>query len=123
MDAELPGTSQLIIDVMDKDTIGYDDLIGSTVIDLEDRWFSKEWQDLGKENMITPDANPLNARWNTKPVESRILKIPTSSQIRGTLQCWVDIMKPQVAISFPPDDVSLPPTQVYFNPRKSYYFF
>ena len=39
MDAELPGASQLKIDVYDKDTIGYDDLIGSTIIDLEDRWF------------------------------------------------------------------------------------
>ena len=42
MDAELPGTSQLIVDVMDKDTIGSDDLIGSTVIDLEDRWFDQD---------------------------------------------------------------------------------
>ena len=36
-----------------------------------------------------------------------------SNQIRGTLQCWVDIMKPQVAITYPPDDVSLPPKQVF----------
>jgi hypothetical protein len=38
-DAELPGTSMLKLEIMDKDTIGYDDLIGKTVIDLEDRWY------------------------------------------------------------------------------------
>ena len=37
-DAELPGTSQLKITVMDKNTIGFDSVIGSTTIDLEDRW-------------------------------------------------------------------------------------
>lgn len=34
---ELPGFSQLQIEVMDKDDIGSDDLIGKTIIDLEDR--------------------------------------------------------------------------------------
>lgn len=32
------------IEVMDYDTIGKDDLIGKTVIDLEDRWFDTRWQ-------------------------------------------------------------------------------
>ena len=56
MDAELPGTSQLIVDVMDKDTIGSDDLIGSTVIDLEDRWFDQRWQMWGREFRV-PSAD------------------------------------------------------------------
>jgi len=56
-DAELPGTSQLVIEVMDKDTIGSDDLIGKTVIDLEDRWFDGRWQNMGVENMIKPGLN------------------------------------------------------------------
>lgn len=37
IDAELPGASQLSIELMDRDTVGSDDLIGATVIDLEDR--------------------------------------------------------------------------------------
>ena len=56
MDTELPGTSQLIVDVMDKDTIGSDDLIGSTVIDLEDRWFDQNWQIWGREFRV-PSAD------------------------------------------------------------------
>lgn len=38
IDCELPGASQLIIDMMDKDHIGSDDIIGRTTIDLEDRY-------------------------------------------------------------------------------------
>ena len=110
MDAELPGTSQLIIDVMDKDMIGGDDLIGTTVIDLEDRFFESTWQSLGEENLCD---TPPNIRWKTKPVETRTLQVPGSNLSRGTLQVWVDIMAPNIASTFPPDDVSLPPTQVF----------
>jgi hypothetical protein len=36
INTNLPGASQLIVEMMDKDTIGSDDLIGRTIIDLED---------------------------------------------------------------------------------------
>lgn len=115
-DAELPGTSQLQIQVMDKDTIGSDDLIGRTTIDLEDRWFDGRWQNMGVENMITPGQDPKDAakvRWQTKPVERRNLYQPKKSAPQGVLECWVDILKPEVATTFPPDDVSLPPKQMF----------
>ena len=48
--AELPGASQLAIEVMDKNTFSSDALIGKTVIDLEDRWFDARWQALGIDN-------------------------------------------------------------------------
>ena len=44
LDAELPG-APLVVDVMDHDDFTSDDLIGRTVIDLEDRWFDVQgWQ-------------------------------------------------------------------------------
>ena len=44
--AQLPGPSQLKIEVWDWDRFSHDDLIGSTVIDLEDRWFDQRWRDM-----------------------------------------------------------------------------
>lgn len=38
-----PGCSPLQIDVWDYDDIFGDDLIGTTIVDLEDRYFSLEW--------------------------------------------------------------------------------
>jgi len=116
INAELPGTSQLQIELMDKDTIGSDDLIGKTIIDLEDRWFDTRWQQLGEENMILP-GNDVNdetrIRWKTKPIERRTLHVPSSTAGQGIVEMWVDIMSPEESQSFPPDDVALPPVQVF----------
>jgi hypothetical protein len=51
---ELPGISQLNVEVMDYNLISSDVVIGKTVLDLEDRWFDKRWQEWGKENLILP---------------------------------------------------------------------
>lgn len=96
----------------------YDELIGATMIDLEDRVFDERWQKLGTENMVLPaqvvDGKPAKKpRWETKPVEIRQLYAPTLRAPRGALQLWVDIMTPEAAAVFPPDDVSLPPTQTF----------
>eukprot|EP00455_Lapot_gusevi_P005654 TRINITY_DN1241_c0_g1_i9.p2 TRINITY_DN1241_c0_g1~~TRINITY_DN1241_c0_g1_i9.p2 ORF type:complete len:435 (-),score=156.41 TRINITY_DN1241_c0_g1_i9:61-1365(-) len=70
----LPGDSRLEVKVMDWDGIG-DDLIGSTVIDLEDRWFSKSWRKL-----------------KHKPIERRTLHAPSSSAPQGKLSMFIDIL-------------------------------
>merc|ERR1711871_709362 len=116
VDCELPGASQLEVSMMDKDHIGGDDLIGKTIIDLEDRWFDSRWQDWGEDNMILPgnDAeDETRVRWKTKPIERRPLRLPASTMQQGTLECWVDIMQPPVSQSFPADKVALPPTQTF----------
>jgi hypothetical protein len=113
MNAELPGTSQLEISVMDKDDIGSDDLIGKTVIDLEDRWFDSRWQQMGRANRIMPTDDPNNLRWDTKPLEVRSLFAPTSNNPQGNFTCWLDILSPAEASAFPPDEVALPPRQVF----------
>ena len=45
-DAEFPGANPLIIQAYDYDDLFGDDLIGETIIDLDDRFFSPEWQQI-----------------------------------------------------------------------------
>jgi Ca2+-dependent lipid-binding protein len=45
-EATFPGCPPLVIKIFDYDTIFGDDLIGTTIIDLEDRFFSPEWQSI-----------------------------------------------------------------------------
>ncbi|KAF0685790.1 Aste57867_22398 [Aphanomyces stellatus] len=101
-----PGASTLFIDAYDHDFIGGDDLIGSTQIDLEDRFFDKNWQELGGEYRTSE-------RWAPKPVEQRPLHISTSRAQMGQLKLWIDILNPNDAAAFPPVDIALPPPQEY----------
>ena len=59
---------------MDYDDIFGDDLIGKTSIDLEDRFFSPEWQSI-----------------KNKPIEYRSLYHPSTSISQGTIKLWVEI--------------------------------
>jgi len=91
----LPGASHITIEVWDWDGIG-DDLIGKTVIDIEDRWFSKVWR-----------------RLKIKPLEERTLHNPRSSASFGKLRLWVDLCTKDDARNIPMTDISLPPKQAY----------
>ncbi|CAM9794895.1 unnamed protein product, partial [Chrysoparadoxa australica] len=113
INAELPGAGQLILSLMDYDDIGANELIGRTVIDLEDRWFDQRWQQLGMENRCEDMTGPSSMRWQTKPVEQRSLYVPTSNAAQGVVQCWVDIMPPADANAFVPEDVALPPSGMF----------
>jgi hypothetical protein len=33
--------------------------------------------------------------------------------LQGTLECWVDIMRPEEALAYSCEDISLPPEQVF----------
>jgi len=107
---ELPGAGLLEIECMDYDAFGPDDLIGKTVIDLEDRWFDQKWQSLGSENAVNEIGK---MRWPTKPLERRSLYIPTSNNPQGNLECWVDIIPQPDAPMYPPDDIALPPAVMF----------
>ena len=109
LDAALPGPP-LVVEVMDKDDWSSDDLIGRTVIDLEDRWFDATWQQLGKHALCD---TPGQVRWNAKPVELRPLRIPAQMQPQGHLELWVDILEPGAALTYPPDDIALPPNKPF----------
>jgi len=73
-EAVFPGCAPLVINVMDYDEIFGDDSVGTTSIDLEDRYFSPEWQSI-----------------KNKPIEHRNLYHPSSSISQGTLRLWVEI--------------------------------
>lgn len=73
-DTEFPGASPLVIKAFDYDTFFGDELIGQTTIDLDDRFFSPEWQSI-----------------NYKPVEYRQLHHPSSTGSQGVVKMWVEI--------------------------------
>jgi len=81
-----PGCSPLQIDVYDYDEIFGDDLIGTTIIDLEDRYFTMEWQSL-----------------NDKPIEYRQIYHNSTSMSQGVVKCWCEIN----SLSLKPDDVKV----------------
>lgn len=91
----LPGDSNLEISVMDWDGIN-DDLIGKTIIDIEDRWFSKNWRKI-----------------NLKPLERRTLRNPTSSASQGKLEMWMELVTPTDAKRLPMVDIKPPPPQPF----------
>jgi hypothetical protein len=93
--SRLPGPSKLEVQVWDYDGIG-DDLIGITIIDIEDRWFSRDWR-----------------RLRMKPLERRQLANPRSRASYGNIKCWVDMMTKDDARSVPMVDISLPPVQKF----------
>jgi len=45
-----PGPSQLKVQIYDWNRFLSDQLIGETIIDLEDRWFHPKWQDMGHDH-------------------------------------------------------------------------
>jgi len=69
-----PGSSPLVIHAMDYDTLFGDDLIGTTVVDLEDRYFSMEWSTLRE-----------------KPIEFRQIYHESTSLSQGVIKMWIEI--------------------------------
>jgi hypothetical protein len=74
-EAVFPGCPMLNLAVYDFDDLFGDDLIGDSNIDLEDRFFSPEW------NAI-----------KDKPVEYRQIYHSSSSISQGVVKCWIEII-------------------------------
>ncbi|OII71599.1 C2 domain-containing protein [Cryptosporidium andersoni] len=78
----------------------YDIYIGSTILDLTDRWQSKEWQSLMKENNIPIEYRPLYCD-------------NTSNTNTGILQMWVEIMNTSLSSTIQRYELAEPaPTEV-----------
>jgi hypothetical protein len=123
--ADLPGASELKLEVLDYDffaiptlptglskalstavgsTVDGDDFVGATLIDLEDRWFDAKWQELG----LSPERQERR-----KPLEVRPLFAPSSTLPQGSLRLWVDILTGAEMNVVKPLDISLPPPQTF----------
>jgi len=105
----LPGRSSLKVDVFDhnENLLMQDELIGSTIIDLEDRWFSEPWQKMGQDYRSFMQQTALAM----KPLEERNLRSTHSRIPQGALHLWVDIVPTTDLKKYPPHDISLPPPE------------
>ena len=86
LDGMFPCISSLEVAVYDR---GYvtDTLIGSTTIDLEDRWFDKEWRRLRDIQQV--------------PRENRTLFNHSSMVPQGKVEMWVEMYEPKTAVDIP----------------------
>ena len=73
---EIPGSSSIKIEVWDWDEILSDDLIGFTYIDLEDRYYNEDWQNM-----------------KHKPVEVRPLLHPDLNGAQGQIYMWLEMFE------------------------------
>ena len=91
-----PGDSTLRIEVWDYNPIFKDELIGSTSIDLEDRYFNDDWQ-----------------KMKFKPIETRKLTHPDISGQQGYITLWVEIFDKKDSLNMAPWQIAPePPSKV-----------
>lgn len=97
-DVQLPFDSRLEINVMDLEDISSGNtgsLIGSTVIDLEDRWHSRVWRKINRLMIL--------------PIESRSLHTSDyPGKNRGSLEMWVEMIETTKASDQKPSDIRKP---------------
>ena len=87
-----PGDSTLKIEVWDYNPIFKDELIGTTSIDLEDRYFNNDWQQL-----------------KFKPIETRPLIHPDITGQQGNILLWVEIFDKKDSINMTPWQIAPEP--------------
>ena len=88
----LPDVTEILIEVWDAGLVS-DSMIGSTSIDIEDRWFSREWQALKSEGAIPREYRPL---WH-----------PKAAQAQGKLCLWLEMYHGKEAMEVPLHDLRL----------------
>ncbi len=88
----LPGDGRLKIEVWDYDPLFSDELIGSTTIDIEDRFFDNKWKNL-----------------KHKPIEVRNLIHPDLKGNQGWISMWVEVFEKQDRANVKKWDISPAP--------------
>jgi hypothetical protein len=84
-DVELPMDSRLEVSIMDYEDFALSQqLIGSTVIDLEDRWHSKKWRIASERQLV--------------PIESRNFFVPgASNKNNGAINMFIEMLESSAA--------------------------
>jgi len=94
-EATFPGAPPIELTLMDYDLIFGDESIGTTLIDLEDRFFSPDWQ-----------------AFQSKPIEYRKLTHPSSQMSQGVVKLWVEIWPTAIPMNeIPIFDISPKPVE------------
>eukprot|EP01068_Selenidium_serpulae_P004197 Selendium_serpulae@DN3452_c0_g1_i1.p1 len=101
-DVSFPGEGRCEIGVASRaaSELGKDTWIGSTVVELEDRWFSKEWRIMMNNGKV--------------PLEYRKLKqSKDSANTVGTLEMWIEMLDLADEAEFPRTELKPPlPTEL-----------
>jgi len=93
-DIYLPEQSFFEIGLMDYQGSGTDETIGYTQIDLEERWYSKDFQAFMKTNNVPVEYRPL---------------INKSNLSKGSLEMWLEVLDSQDAAEIPVNVLYQPP--------------
>lgn len=99
---KIPGTPALKVEVFDDDVIG-EDLVGVTEVDIEERFLSQEWQDLGvgSDNVVR------------RPSECRDLFCKGHAVTQGSIEMWVEVFPASDASRHPFVDISAPQKDLF----------
>lgn len=79
LDARFPDVHEVEIQVWNANYLS-DDMIGKTVIDLEDRWFNPAWHELKFQRKRLKEFRPLHS--------------PSSKLVQGVCECWIEMFTP-----------------------------
>ena len=116
IDARIPGQSMLQIELRDHQPHFWQkhQLIGQTTIDLEDRWFHRKWQALGR-NRQAPGflADYDGFRQQLKPLELRNLTLPGSELAQGQIEMWLEICPKKEASYVKMVELASPPEKKF----------
>ena len=98
----VPGTPALTVEVFDDD-LGRDELIGRTQIDIEERFFSEEWRELG----VGSDGIVR------RPSECRDLYKSDSKVTQGGVEMWIEVFPAAELMQHPYVDISPPEKELF----------
>lgn len=94
-DVKFPEQSTLEVGLLDFQENGEDLVIGKTTVDLEDRWYTKSFQDYMKQGQV--------------PVEYRPLMSSDTTLCKGSLEMWVEVLEATRAAEVPTSTLFQPP--------------